>query len=82
MAKSVFLISASVELQELIHGTVKSIASDSWRIDDKTVMVIPEVTKIVGNPKVGDTVDVRGRYDLKNKPVALTITKSPPPVSH
>jgi hypothetical protein len=32
--------------------------------------------KIIGNPKVGDTVDVRGRYDLSNKPMALTITKS------
>ena len=82
VAKSVFLISASVELQDLIHGTVKSIASNAWRINDETVMVMPEITKIIGNPKVGDTVDVRGRYDLKNKPVALTITKTPPPVSH
>src|SRR5437764_891676 len=62
------------EPQELLHGTVESIASDAWRINDVTVMVI-EQTKIIGNPKVGDTVDVRGRVDSSNKPVALTITK-------
>jgi hypothetical protein len=44
------------------------------RINDVTVMVI-EQTKIIGNPKVGDTVDVCGRVDSSNKPVALTITK-------
>ncbi len=66
------------EPQELIQGTVKSIASDAWRINDVTVMGTPGITKIIGNPKVGDTVDVRGRYDLKNKPVALTITKQLP----
>lgn len=76
VAKSVFLVTPTPELQDLIHGTVKSIASDAWRINDKTVLVIPDITKIIGNPKVGDTVDVRGRYDLSNKPVALTITKT------
>jgi hypothetical protein len=76
VAKSVFLVSASVELQNLIHGTVKSIAANAWRINDVNVIVMPDITKIVGNPKVGDSVDVRGRYDLSNKPVALTITKS------
>lgn len=56
---------------------MRSIASNAWRIDDVTVMVI-EQTKIIGNPKVGDTVDVRGRYDSSNKPVALMITKRLP----
>jgi hypothetical protein len=78
VAESVSLMRAIVELQELIHGTVKNIASDAWRIDDVSVMVI-EQTKIVGNPKVGDTVDVRGRYDLSNNPVAFTISLNTSP---
>src|SRR5205823_5058138 len=42
VAKSVLLINDIAEPQDLIHGTVKSIASGAWRINDVTVMVIEQ----------------------------------------
>ena len=39
------------------RGVVKTIAVGAWTIDDKIVGITNE-TKIVGDPKVGDTVDV------------------------
>jgi Domain of unknown function (DUF5666) len=63
----------------LLRGTVKSIAADNWVITtttgDITVLVNTQ-TKIVGDPKVGDRVDVMATTDSANKYVALAIMKS------
>ncbi|MFI5180206.1 MAG: DUF5666 domain-containing protein [Thermoanaerobaculia bacterium] len=71
------------------RGVVKSIADTSWQIDDKTVGVTAD-TKIVGDPKVGDTVDVLAMVQdppnplmgMPSRIVALLIAKVvpvPPP---
>ena len=48
------------------RGTVKSIPSPpplgTWQIDDKGVMVTSD-TRIVGDPKVGDVVDVLAKWN-------------------
>jgi hypothetical protein len=66
------------------RGVVKSIGADSWTIGDKVVWITSE-TKVVGDPKVGDTVDVLAKIENPPNPgmgmpsriVALLITKAP-----
>jgi Domain of unknown function (DUF5666) len=77
VASSVFVLGFHPPtLPTVIHGTVRSIANDSWVISagGKDVMVkVDAKTKIAGNPKVGDTVDVL--VDADN--LALAIIKMP-----
>jgi hypothetical protein len=79
VADSVLVMSMHVAQPEFIHGTVKSIAADAWVITrgsrDVTVTVNAQ-TQIVGNPKVGDTVDVMALTDSSGKLVAISIMKS------
>jgi hypothetical protein len=59
-----------------IRGTVRSISSTAWVIaaDDKVwTITVNAQTKIVGQPKVGDTVDVL----LNSDNVALSIINEP-----
>jgi len=65
------------------RGVVQTITSTAWTIAGRVVQVDPD-TKIVGNPKVGDIVDVLAR--VHNPPpgslapsylVAVSITKAP-----
>ncbi|HQR44927.1 MAG TPA: DUF5666 domain-containing protein [Thermoanaerobaculia bacterium] len=74
----------------LFQGVVKEIGAASWTIGDRTVGVTAE-TKIVGDPKVGDTVDVVARIvnppdpmmGMPSRLVAVSIVKvllPPPPV--
>jgi hypothetical protein len=65
----------------LIHGTVKSISVDSWVINDRdgkewTVLVNSQ-TKITGDPKVGDTVEILANTSSANQYVAVSIMKTP-----
>jgi hypothetical protein len=71
------------------RGVVTSIATAQWTIDDKVVGITNE-TRIVGDPKVGDTVDVLAKIQNPPNPgmgmpsriVAIVITKAgvfPPP---
>ncbi len=71
------------------RGVVKAIGDTSWQIDDKTVGVTAD-TKIVGDPQVGDTVDVLATIQdppnpamgMPSRIVALLIAKVdvvPPP---
>lgn len=76
------------------RGTVRSIPSPPplgmWQIDDKSVMVTQD-TRIVGDPKVGDLVDVLAKWH--NPPpgslqptyleavVIIKVTVPPPPPS-
>ena len=77
---------------KLIHfrGVVMSIGTDSWTIGDVTVGVTSE-TKIVGDPQVGDTVEVVAQVidppnpmmGMPSRLVAISIIKlvlPPPPV--
>jgi hypothetical protein len=70
----------------LIRGTVKSISNTSWVVTSNSkdiTIVINAQTKIAGNPKVGDTVDVVTATDSANNYVALTIIAEPqPPTSN
>lgn len=74
----------------LFRGVVREIGATSWTIGDRTVGVTAE-TKIVGDPKVGDTVDVVARIvnppdpmmGMPSRLVAVSIVKvllPPPPV--
>ncbi len=66
------------------RGVVKAIAADQWTIDEKVVGITNE-TRIIGDPKVGDTVDVLAKIQNPPNPgmgmpsriVAILITKAP-----
>lgn len=68
------------------RGVVKEIGTDNWTIGDMTVG-ITAATKIVGDPQVGDTVDVVAKVDGPPNPmmgmpshlVAVSIVKVIPP---
>jgi len=65
----------------VLHGTVKTIGTDSWVITDTrrgdTTVLVNAQTKILGSPKVGDTVDVLANVDSANNFVAISISVSP-----
>jgi len=79
VATNVLIVAPMQQQSMIIHGTVKSIATDSWvittREKDVTVTVNAQ-TKIVGDPKAGDTVDAAVRVDASNAYVAIAIMKS------
>lgn len=79
LAASILMLAPNPLPTLLVHGTVKSIAADSWVItgrDGKDVtFVVNAQTKIAGSPKVGDTVDVIASVDNANRNVALSIIK-------
>lgn len=61
-----------------LRGTVKSIGTDAWDIesDHETVTVVVNAqTKIIGSPKVGDSVEVLYSVDSANAKVAISIIK-------
>ena len=66
------------------RGVVRSIAADEWTIDGKVVGITNE-TKIVGDPKVGDTVEVLAKIQdppnpamgMPSRIVAILIAKVP-----
>lgn len=70
-----------------LRGTVKSIGTESWEIEtgrETATVVVNAQTKIIGSPKVGDTVEVLYSIDSAHNKVAISIIKFeriPPPVS-
>jgi hypothetical protein len=85
VAASVLVMSMTLDHPGFIHGTVKSIAADAWVITDHSgdvTVTVNAQTKIVGDPKVGDTVDVLTRTDSSSKLVAISIIKSLMPSMH
>lgn len=77
IANRILVIAPVIPVSVLLHGTVKSIGTDSWVITnsqgtDITVVINPQ-TKIIGSPKVGDTVDVLANVDSANNYVAISI---------
>lgn len=61
-----------------LRGKVKSIGTESWEIEagagTETIAVNAQ-TKIVGSPKVGDTVEVLYSVDSSNRKVAISIIR-------
>jgi len=82
VASSILVFSPTPQLMPtVLHGTVKSIGTDSWVITDSrhgdTTILVNAQTKILGSPKVGDTVDVLANVDSAHNYVAISITISP-----
>lgn len=78
-ATSILLLAPAPPEVRATRGQVKSIGTDSWVIGrergDDVTLVVDAQTKIVGSPKVGDTVDVLYRVDSSNANVAISIVK-------
>ncbi|MEO8053777.1 MAG: DUF5666 domain-containing protein [Acidobacteriota bacterium] len=88
-AKSVFAYAPPTTRIEAFRGKVETQDAILWTIDRRSVQVNAD-TKIVGDPKVGDTVDVLAKVQILPPgsaapppiPVALSIVKvasTPPP---
>ncbi len=79
VATSVLLISRIPPAVSTARGTVKSISSDSWVIarekESDLTLVVNAQTKILGSPKVGDTVEVLYAIDASHANVAISIVK-------
>jgi hypothetical protein len=61
-----------------LRGTVKSIGTEAWELESgQTIetVVINAQTKIIGSPKVGDTVEVLYSVDSAHRKVAISIFK-------
>jgi hypothetical protein len=80
VATSVLVFAETPRPSFLVHGTVKSIGADSWVITDGNgkdiVVVLNAQTKIIGDPKLGDEVDVLINVDSASSNVAVSIMKS------
>lgn len=80
LASSVLVFPPVPKAPTVIHGTVKSIGTDAWVITDGAAkdwsVVINAQTKIIGDPKIGDTVDILANLDNAHQYIALSIMKS------
>jgi hypothetical protein len=79
VATSILVLAPALPEIHSTRGEVKSIGTDSWLIerergDDITVQIDAQ-TKIVGSPKVGDTVELLYRVDSSNANVAISIIR-------
>jgi len=79
VAAHVQVISFTIQPSTILLGTVKSIAATAWVITshdgkDTTVSVNAQ-TKIVGDPKVGDSVQVMANIDSAHNYLATAIVK-------
>jgi len=81
VASSILLFAPVSQSPSLIHGTVKNIGTDAWVITDSQhndiTVAVNAQTRIVGSPKVGDTVDVLANVDSAHNYVAISIVVSP-----
>ena len=87
VAREVLIVAPAPPQVELVRGTVDSIGADSWTVHNERgtfTFVVNAQTKVVGSPKVGDTVEVLYSIDSAHNKVAISIIKFeriPPPVS-
>lgn len=81
VASSILLFAPVSQSPSFIHGTVKNIGTDAWVITDSQhhdiTVAVNAQTRIVGSPKVGDTVDVLANVDSAHNYVAISIVISP-----
>lgn len=89
LAKRVQILAPVVPAPVIISGTVKAISASAWVItgkDGKDLTVIVDAqTKIIGDPKAGDSVQVMANLDASHNYVAIAIVKLvkivPPPTN-
>ncbi|HYR29362.1 MAG TPA: DUF5666 domain-containing protein [Thermoanaerobaculia bacterium] len=79
VATSILVLTPVIPEVHSRRGEVKSIDAQSWVIDELTVQIDAQ-TKIAGDPKVGDTVEVLYRVDSSRAYVAISIIKLNIPV--
>lgn len=79
IAREVLVVAPAPPQVGHVRGTVKSIGADSWTVENeaKTIvtLTVNAQTKIVGSPKVGDTVEVLYHVDSAHNFVAVSIVK-------
>jgi len=79
VATSVLVVSFTPPTVKATHGTVKSIAPDSWVIarerESDLTLVVNAQTKISGSPRVGDEVEVLYSIDSANANIAISIIR-------
>jgi hypothetical protein len=79
IATNVQIVSPAIQPFLILLGTVKSIGTSSWVItthDGKeTTISVGAQTKIVGDPRVGDSVQVMANVDSAHNYVAIAIVK-------
>jgi hypothetical protein len=78
LAREVLLVAPAPPQVGHARGTVESIGTDSWTVKTEketlTLVVNPQ-TKILGSPKVGDTVEVLYNVNSAHQYVAISILK-------
>jgi len=79
VATSILVLTPVVPEVHTRRGEVKRIEAQSWVIDDLTIQIDAQ-TKILGEPRVGDTVEVLYRVDSSHANVAISILKLNLPV--
>lgn len=82
VAREVLVLSPAPPQVGRLRGAVKSIGTEAWEIaaDGGTVtLAVNAQTKIVGSPKVGDTVEVLYNVNSANQKVAISIIRFEPP---
>jgi len=79
VAREVLVVAPAPPQVGHLRGIVKSIGADSWTIEDPadavTTIVVNAQTKIIGSPKVGDSVEVIYHVDSAHNFVAVSIVK-------
>jgi Cu/Ag efflux protein CusF len=79
LATSVLLISQVPPSVATTRGTVRTIGTDEWTIEepdgDVETFVVNAQTRIAGSPKVGDRVEVLYRVDSSHANVAIAIAR-------
>jgi hypothetical protein len=79
IATSVQVTSPTIQATTILSGTVKSIGTASWVITGRdgkdTTITIDAQTKIIGDPKVGDSVQVMATIDAAHNYNAIAIVK-------
>jgi hypothetical protein len=79
IATNVQVTSPTIQATAILSGTVKSIGAVSWVITGRdgkdTTITIDAQTKIIGDPKVGDSVQVMATIDSAHNYNAIAIVK-------
>jgi len=79
VASSIIVLAPAPPQIHAARGEVKSIAADSWVIapdkGEPLTLTVNAQTKIVGEPRVGDTVEVLYSIDSAHALVAISIVK-------
>ena len=82
VATRVQVLSPTIQPSVILAGTVKSIAPTAWVITSRegkeTTVSVDSQTKIVGNPKIGDSVQVMANIDSAHNYRATAIVKLDP----